>query len=127
MSAIHLFQLSLIAAAISLAIAVRATASDQWSGYLIDRMCSQAHRNDPQAINYVKNHTRDCALLKPCRASGYVLYRQGRWLNLDKNGSELAAQLISKSKSSRGIYVTVDGALSGETIKVEAVKEAAAE
>jgi hypothetical protein len=60
-----------------------------------------------------------------CRASGFALLTEGRWLNLDKTGSNLAERLIRSSKRERGYRVKVSGDLYGSTIKVRQLKEVA--
>ena len=116
----------LIGSASILASAVAAWAgSSSWTGYLIDRPCARSYRDDPGALDYVRHHTRNCALMAPCRTAGYVLFAGGAWYDLDRKGNELSVQTIKASSRSRGFFVTVSGELVGKTIRVKEMKEVA--
>lgn len=114
----------LVTVALSVVLPLTCEASELWKGYVIDQMCAKSHKSDPHPLNFVKNHTRDCALMEACRASGYALYSDGKWFNLDKNGNKLTEKVIAASSKSRGFHVAVQGDLAGNTIKVKDIQEA---
>lgn len=93
-----------------------------WKGYVVDQSCSQSYKDDFKAI---KTHSRLCALAAPCKAAGYAIYSDKKWLSLDKNGNTLAERALRASKTSQGFYATVEGDLDGSTIKVKSLAETA--
>lgn len=93
------------------------------SGYLIDQNCARALKDDSGALNFVRHHTRNCALLPSCRAKGYALFSDGKWFDLDLDGSKLAERIIRASKRERGFHVSVKGEVKGKIIKVERIIE----
>ncbi len=103
---------------------IGASVPASWTGYLVDQMCSEAHKSDKDPLSFVKHHPKDCALMDHCRAAGYAIYADGKWLKLDSQGSKLAEQAIRASKKPSGFYVTIDGDLTGDTIKTKSMQEA---
>ncbi len=95
----------------------------QWTGYLIDRKCMKAVVHDHDPVEFVKHHTKSCLLLPICAQSGYVLYCEGKWLKLDKQGDELAGKLIRSSKRGSKFYVRVKGQEVGKEILVSEILE----
>lgn len=55
----------------------------RYVGTIIDNMCARAQK--PEALGgFVKTHTKGCALMPSCVASGYSIYtRDGRLLRFD--------------------------------------------
>jgi hypothetical protein len=65
-------------------------------------------------------HLKTCSLNPEAVKQGYVLYaNDGRWLNLDQTGNELAHEAIEHSISNAGMYVSILGELQGDTIAVK--------
>ncbi len=91
-------------------------------GILVDRACGakMAATNDQKAA---AGHTRECALMPPCVASGYgVLTADGKFITLDDAGNKKAEAALKASKKADDIKVEVSGAQSGETMKVSSIK-----
>lgn len=96
-----------------------------WRGYLIDRHCADAIKDDDHEESFISQHTRGCCLM--CKSKGYSLYSDGQWLNLDLRGNQLANALLQRSKRERGIYVQASGAAKdNSTLCVTIVSEIAA-
>ncbi len=89
------------------------------SGYLLDQMCGQEIKDPAKA----KEHTRECALMDHCAASGYGIYVDGKLLKFDKAGSQPARTLLENSKKEKEIEVIAEGTLSGNVLTVTSLKE----
>lgn len=97
----------------------------KWQGYVIDKQCADSVREDSNPISFIQHHTRDCSLMSNCRALGYCLYSNGKWLDFDKKGNELAIKLLQASKKKSGVFSEATGILEGKVLKVQAMKEVA--
>ncbi|QQR58771.1 MAG: hypothetical protein IPG59_04540 [Candidatus Melainabacteria bacterium] len=95
----------------------------KWQGYLIDRQCADAVREDLDPKVFIQHHTKDCALMPNCRAKGYTLYSKHKWLNLDKRGGEIAVKVLKGSKRKSGFYVEVTGTLKDKILQTQSIKE----
>jgi hypothetical protein len=74
------------------------------SGTLIDAMCgAKATQAEADA------HTRDCALMKDCAASGYGIVIDGTFHKVDPEGSKLAAEIFRTSTKKDHIAAAVEG------------------
>jgi hypothetical protein len=95
----------------------------QWYGYLSDRQCAESVRHDSAPKTFVLHHTKGCALMPNCRATGYTLFADDKFYDFDKQGNELAVKILRASKKKRGFYVRVTGTFQGKLLKVESMKE----
>lgn len=99
--------------------------SNVFKGYLTDQKCAEAVKEDSDPIDFLKQHTKDCALMPNCKKDGYVLYCNREWLKLDKNGNNLAVGILKASNGKRGYYVEVKGTRQKDLLKTESIKEVA--
>jgi hypothetical protein len=85
------------------------------SGTLIDAMCgAEATQADADA------HTRECALMSHCAASGFGIVLDGKFHKFDADGSKLAAEIFEKTTKKDHITATVEGVEQADgSIKVE--------
>jgi hypothetical protein len=97
------------------------TSEGSWTGLLCDQdsMKSISTQIDPEG--YLENYPKGKASNLNTMFQGFVLYHHRQWFVLDKKGSELAKQLIARSKSSNGFKVTVQGRRKGNKIIVTGV------
>jgi hypothetical protein len=114
--------------AISLLIALAAVLYAQkkdvkLTGNLIDNMCSSHHVNDKDFGDRVANHTKSCALMASCKASGFALYVDKKLYKLDEAGSKLALDIMEGTQTEKGVRVAVEGTLEGDTIHVTKLTE----
>ena len=127
MSSVKTLTLSIVAAVAGLTLFSAVSASEKvssFNGYLVDRQCADAMRQDPDPKTFIQHHTKDCALMPNCRIKGYTLFTtQKKWLNLNKRGSEIAIKLLKASKRTSGFYVEVTGTLDKELLKTDSIKE----
>ncbi len=91
-------------------------------GILLDRMCSGdiVAAKDQKAA---KGHTRECGLMEDCVKVGYgVFTTDGKFITFDKTGNQKANQALKASSKKDDIQVQVTGELSGDSMKVAAIK-----
>jgi|SRR6185369_1689877 len=92
------------------------------TGYLIDNACS-GRANTEGGAEKVKNHTVKCAMMPTCEKSGYALYTDGKLYKLDDAGNKKAVEIYKSTKAERGVQVSVEGELDGESLKVKSMSE----
>ncbi len=87
-----------------------AAAADQMTGYISDAMCGAKH-NAPSAAN--------TKCIEKCLSGGSdpVLVSDGKVVNLDSDSKD-------KAKAFAGKNVTIDGSMSGDTLKISSISEA---
>jgi hypothetical protein len=93
------------------------------TGYVVDKACSagRAKAADPMAA--AAGHTRGCALMERCVASGYGIFADGKYYEFDQKGNELAKAMFEKSTKDKGIKATVTGTLKDSHLTVEKLAE----
>ena len=104
------------------AFAANTARSVKLTGYLIDNACS-ARANSEGGAEKVKNHTVKCAMMPNCEKSAYALYADGKLYKLDEAGNKKAIELYKSTKAERGLQVTVEGDVEGESLKVKNMAE----
>jgi Mn-dependent DtxR family transcriptional regulator len=104
------------------AFAANTARSVKLTGYRIDNACS-ARANSEGGAEKVKNHTVKCAMMPNCEKSGYALYADGKLYKLDEAGNKKAIELYKSTKVERGLQVTVEGDVEGESLKVKNMAE----
>ena len=92
------------------------------TGYLIDNACS-ARANSEGGAEKVKNHTVKCALMPNCEKSGYAIYADGKLYKLDDAGNKKAVELYKSTKAERGLQVSIEGDVEGDSVKVKSITE----
>ena len=106
---------AVLALAVASLVVSAAASAETWSNVpLIDRMCVEKVKSDPD------KHETSCLIA--CAHSGYgVLMADGTWVKLDKKGNEEALAALKATKKTEGIRVTVTGERKGDTITVSAL------
>ena len=91
------------------------------SGNLMDNACAESAKDIGARA---KNHSTSCALMDGCEKSGYAVYASDNKLyKLDDKGNDLAAGVLKNTKTAKGVKVSVEGTLDGDTIKVTKLTE----
>ncbi len=105
----------LVVAAAVLSMPVAALA-DSWDHVsLVDRMCQNKVKSDPDG------HPTSC-LLK-CAGSGYgILAPDGTWLALDDAGNAKALAALKQTKQKDHVRVDVTGERKGDVVQVASLK-----
>lgn len=96
-------------------------AAETVEGYLIDKMCSA--KAVEEGVEAAKMHTKDCALMPKCKASGYgVITAEGKFLKFDPDGDRMAVKVLGFTSRKDNIKVTVDGEVNDSTITVISIQ-----
>jgi hypothetical protein len=92
-----------------------------FKGYVIDNMCASAHASELSET--AKGHPTACATMPNCIKSGYSVVSEGKQYKLDEEGNKKVLGLLKGTKSKKGLLVTVEGTLDGETLHVKKIAE----
>ena len=92
------------------------------TGYIIDNACS-ARASSENGAEKVKNHTVKCAMMPNCAKSGYAVFADNKLYKLDEAGNVKAAEILKNTKAEKGVQVSVEGTLDGDTLKVTSLSE----
>lgn len=93
------------------------------TGFLIDKACSGNVAKKDNPMEAAAGHTKKCALMEKCVASGLGVFADGKFYELDDNGKMLAKAFMEKSTLDKGIEVTVNGSVEDATPTMIAVKK----
>ncbi|MDE2928326.1 MAG: hypothetical protein OXT71_18205 [Acidobacteriota bacterium] len=114
----HLIRFSCLLAAGSMLVLA---GPDTKTGVVMDAACGA--RVAANAEKTAK-HTVACALMESCKASGFGLILEGRFLKFDPAGDEQALKLLEAAKVRENFRAEVTGEFSEDDIKVSAMKAA---
>jgi len=93
----------------------------QVTGILMDKMCSASAVKQGQA--FATKHDTKCALEPDCQKTGYgVFTADNKFIALDAAGNAKAAAALKATKKADNLKVTVEGEVTGDTIKVASLK-----
>ena len=92
------------------------------TGYLIDNMCSGRAATENGA-DKVKAHGVKCMMMPKCAESGYAVFSDNKLYKLDEAGNKKAAEILKNTKAEKGIQVSVEGTMDGDTLKVTSISE----
>jgi hypothetical protein len=91
------------------------------TGILMDKMCSASAVKQGQA--FATKHDTKCALEADCQKTGYgVFTSDNKFIALDAAGNAKAAAALKATKKTDNLKVTVEGDVTGDTIKVASLK-----
>jgi hypothetical protein len=95
------------------------TASETMQGVLVDNACAGGHKDD--MASFVKTHTKDCALMPGCIASGYSLYTQdGQLLGFSPKSNKSIVAFLKGLNSTLRVEVKVKR--TGEILELVSIK-----
>ena len=73
-------------------------------GDVIDNNCADANKGT--LAEFVKTHTKECALKPVCMNSGYSIFANGKLYKFDKDSSAKVAEFLKKADSKLQVTVT---------------------
>ena len=73
-------------------------------GDVIDNMCAGANKD--KLAEFVKMHTKQCALMPGCIESGYSIFADGKLYAFDKDSSTKVAEFLKQADSKLQVTVT---------------------
>jgi len=94
-----------LAITIGLALQPKAYAADPLSlqGDIIDNMCANGPKD--ALADFVKTHTKECALAPHCAASGYSIYADGVLYKFDSASSKKVEEFLKQESSKLQVVV----------------------
>jgi hypothetical protein len=104
-------------------LALAKPAKKKVTGFLIDKACSGNVAKKENPMEAAAGHTKKCALMEKCVASGLGVFSDGKFYELDDNGKTLAKAFMEKSTLDKGIEVTIDGTVEEAAPTMIAVKK----
>ena len=84
--------------------ATPASTNEMLKGTIIDNMCASSQKPEALAA-FVKTHTKECALMSACAASGYSLFTDGKLVKFDKASSAKIEEFLKKTGSKLAVTV----------------------
>lgn len=75
-------------------------------GTIIDNLCAGTQTSE-QLTEFVKTHTKQCALMPECLASGYSILADGELKKFDKESSVKIGEFLKAMDSKLDVVVTV--------------------
>jgi len=103
-----------------------------YSGWLVDQLCAYSPTGEAgdgtRPNENPEQHSRKCALMPPCIASGYGIFIEKKdggyaFYKFDKKGSTLAEKYLKGTSKEDHIAVKVTGSMKGNVIKVKTLTE----
>jgi len=89
------------------------------TGHLVDQMCGGEVKDAAKAAA----HSKECALMDHCLASGFGIFADGKYVKFDAEGSKKAKALVEKTKKEKDIAIVAEGTLDSDTLTVASLKE----
>jgi hypothetical protein len=108
----------------SMTMVAQGTGSTTLSGYVVDQDCAGKIATKANVMEKAAGHTKDCALMEDCAASGFGIFSDGKYYKFDTKGSATAKALFEKSKHTKAMYFTAVGKLDDGTLTVASLVEA---
>jgi len=73
-------------------------------GDVIDNTCASANKD--KLAEFVKTHTKQCALMPGCIESGYSFYADGKLYAFDKDSNAKVVEFLKKADSKLQVTIT---------------------
>lgn len=87
-------------------------------GDIIDNMCANASQDN--LAEFVQNHTKQCALMAHCVASGFAIYADGKLYKFDETSNKKIEDFLKKADSKLQVEVKVKK--SGEALSLISIE-----
>ena len=118
-----------MALAVALSIAAVSTAQKKDSdkvtltGNIVDKACATGRmkKDDPQAA--IDTHKKSCSLMENCLKSGLGVYADGKFIEFEEKGTEMAKSALEKSTKDNGAKFKVMGKMAEGKLTVTGIEE----
>ena len=107
------------AAACTLSVGIAQGKKVTLTGHLIDQMCGGEVKDAAKAAE----HSKECALMDHCAATGFGIFANGKYVKFDAEGSKKAKTLVENTKKEKDVAIVAEGTLDGDTLTVASLKE----
>lgn len=75
-------------------------------GTVIDNMCADGNKDN--IAEFIKTHTKQCALMEHCVASGFSIYADGELHKFDDESNAKIAEFLRRSDSKLNVVVKAE-------------------
>lgn len=89
------------------------------TGDIVDNMCLDAHKTEDIA-QFVKGHSKQCAISPECQTAGYSIYSEGVVNKFDQESNARIAEFLNKEDSK--LQVVVTAVKNGEELKLVSIE-----
>ncbi|MCX5714886.1 MAG: hypothetical protein NT033_08855 [Candidatus Omnitrophica bacterium] len=93
------------------------------TGTVVDNLCASANTNT--ISEFIKTHTKECALMANCAASGYSILSEGKLTKFDKESNVKVEEFLKKPESTLNVVVVVKK--NGEELTLVSIENQKAE
>jgi hypothetical protein len=87
-------------------------------GTIIDNHCAAMGKDN--LGEFVKTHTKACALMPDCAASGYSIFTEGKLYKFDQASSKKVEEFLKKDESKLEVVVKAEKV--GEELKLVSIE-----
>jgi hypothetical protein len=87
-------------------------------GTLIDNHCADMAKDN--LAEFIKTHTKACAIMPDCAASGYSIFADGKRYKFDAESSKKVGEFLKKEESKLEVVVKVEKV--GEELKLISIE-----
>ena len=77
-----------------------------FKGDIVDNMC--AAENKDNLVEFVKTHTKECALMSDCVASGYSIFADGKLYKFDPASNKKIEEFLRRPDSKLQVFVKAE-------------------
>ncbi|OGD11679.1 MAG: hypothetical protein A2W20_07300 [Candidatus Aminicenantes bacterium RBG_16_66_30] len=89
-----------------------------FKGEIVDNMC--AAENKDNLADFLKTHTKECALMSECVASGYSIFADGKLHKFDQASNKKIEEFLRKPDSK--LQVVVKAERVGKELKLVSIE-----
>ena len=109
---------------VSFGVAIYAQENVTLKGTIIDNKCAEANKAD--LANFTKTHTKECALMPDCAASGFAIYTNEKlFMKFDQESNAKVAEFLKKADSTLNAVVVAKQV--GSELSLVSIENAPAE
>ncbi len=81
-------------------------------GYIIDNKCAQEQKPESLA-EFVKTHTRECAIMPECQASGYAIFADNALIKFDSESNKKIAEFLQDPENTLFVEILAQEGMEG--------------
>ncbi len=100
------------------ALALLAGEAITLKGTIIDNHCAAMGKDN--LAEFVETHTKACALMPDCAASGYSIFAEGKLYKFDQASSKKVEEFLKKDESKLEVVVKAEKV--GEELKLVSIE-----
>ncbi len=93
------------------------------TGHLIDKACSARMATKEKPQEAAGTHTKECSLKEGCAKSGFGVFADGKFTELDEKGAAMAKAALEKSSKASGANFKVTGKIADGKMTVQSISE----